>query len=148
MGMLLLLVVLLFILLALLFLRFFSTPEINNFADCAAAGNLIMEIYPERCQTRDGRTFIKIYEGDEFTVEGTSICLPHKNTEGPQTLECAFGLMTEYGNFALEDSGSRFTELYETGKKFTVTGILKNPSPASIYNTVGTLVVTYVTTTK
>ena len=27
-----------------------------------------------------------------ITVTGTQVCLPHKNTDGPQTLECALGL--------------------------------------------------------
>lgn len=35
------------------------------------------------------------------TLEGEYICLPHKNTDGPQTMECAFGLKTTSGNYAL-----------------------------------------------
>jgi hypothetical protein len=33
--------------------------------------------------------------GQEVTLEGTSVCLPHKDTSGPITLECAFGLKTD-----------------------------------------------------
>lgn len=32
---------------------------INSFADCAAAGNPVMETYPEQCRTSDGRLFIR-----------------------------------------------------------------------------------------
>jgi len=37
------------------------------------------------------------------TIDGTYVCLPHKDTEGPQTLECAFGLRAEDGtHYALD----------------------------------------------
>ena len=32
---------------------------ISNFDECAAAGNPIMESYPEQCRTPDGRTFVR-----------------------------------------------------------------------------------------
>ncbi|MEK7094366.1 MAG: hypothetical protein AAB903_03460 [Patescibacteria group bacterium] len=31
------------------------------------------------------------------TIRGMIVCLPHLNTEGPQTLECAYGLQDEKG---------------------------------------------------
>lgn len=34
-----------------------------------------------------------------ITVEGTVVCLPHKNTEGPQTAECAFGMQSTAGAY-------------------------------------------------
>lgn len=38
-----------------------------------------------------------------ITVEGTLGCLPHKDTTGPQTLECAIGLMGDDGeNYSLD----------------------------------------------
>src|SRR3989338_3696917 len=33
--------------------------SITNFEECAAAGNPIMESYPEQCRTPDGRTFVR-----------------------------------------------------------------------------------------
>lgn len=40
-----------------------------------------------------------------ITVRGVMVCLPHKNTEGPQTEECAFGLRSDSGQyFALNDT--------------------------------------------
>ena len=33
------------------------------------------------------------------TLTGEYVCLPHTNTSGPQTLECAFGLKTEDGSY-------------------------------------------------
>ena len=38
---------------------------IENFDDCAAAGNPVMESYPEQCRTEDGRTFVRDI-GDEM----------------------------------------------------------------------------------
>lgn len=34
-----------------------------------------------------------------ITVEGEAVCLPHKNTEGPQTLECASGIKLDDGTY-------------------------------------------------
>ncbi len=36
--------------------------QITNFEECAAAGNAIMESYPEQCRTSDGRTFVRQIE--------------------------------------------------------------------------------------
>lgn len=45
-------------------------------------------------------------EGQEIIVQGVSICLPHIDTSGPQTDECAFGVQTDEGvNYALDLSG-------------------------------------------
>ncbi len=62
------------------------------------------------------------------TVAGTIICLPHKETSGPVTLECAFGLQAEDGNYGLrtehiQDDG---LPIYDTGDKIEVTGRLIN----------------------
>lgn len=38
----------------------------------------------------------------ETNLEGVIICLPHRDTSGPQTLECAIGLQTSQGNYALD----------------------------------------------
>ncbi len=34
-----------------------------------------------------------------ITIEGTIVCLPHKNIQGPQTLECAYGLKADSGEY-------------------------------------------------
>lgn len=39
-----------------------SEVKITSFEECAAAGNPIMESYPERCTTKDGTTFTRILE--------------------------------------------------------------------------------------
>ncbi len=37
-------------------------------------------------------------EGD-ITVRGQVVCLPHRDTTGPQTLECALGLQADDGRY-------------------------------------------------
>lgn len=37
------------------------------------------------------------------SLSGTTVCLPHRDTSGPQTMECAFGLRTDDGShYALD----------------------------------------------
>lgn len=41
------------------------------------------------------------------TIRGTVICLPHKDTSGPQTMECAYGIKSDAGgNYALDLSAA------------------------------------------
>jgi len=54
------------------------TATINSFTTCAAAGNVIMETYPEQCRTSDGVTFVKQYQAC------IQVITPAKN---PQTQE-------------------------------------------------------------
>lgn len=39
--------------------------EINSFEDCAAAGYPIMESYPERCATPEGKSFTRDISAEE-----------------------------------------------------------------------------------
>ncbi|MDO8610898.1 MAG: hypothetical protein Q7R95_10235 [bacterium] len=40
-----------------------------------------------------------------IVIQGTILCLPHKNTFGPQTKECAYGLKDDSGRyFSLNDA--------------------------------------------
>lgn len=45
----------------------------------------------------------------QVSLEGKLVCLPHKNTDGPQTLECASGLRTNDDKYyALKGSLGEF----------------------------------------
>jgi len=35
----------------------------------------------------------------DVTIKGESVCLPHRNSKGPQTMECAQGVKTKNGTF-------------------------------------------------
>lgn len=61
----------------------------------------------------------------QTTLEGEIICLPHRDTTGPQTLECAIGLQTNQGNYALDTNQTPelMTNLI-TGNHFKAEGLL------------------------
>lgn len=66
------------------------------------------------------------FESQRVTLEGVVICLPHKNTSGPQTLECAFGIeTTDKKNYALDTNLLSSTPIdLPFGKRIRATGIL------------------------
>ena len=60
----------------------------------------------------DGEKLIEVPPVGPITIEGMMVCLPHKNTEGPQTLECAFGLQDDNGRyFALSDTDPSYNNI-------------------------------------
>jgi len=64
---------------------------------------------------------------NEVTLDGKTICLPHKDTSGPQTLECAFGIKTLEGdNYALDLSALSPEDQLEinTGEEIQVIGVV------------------------
>lgn len=73
----------------------------------------------------------------QTTLTGESVCLPHKDTSGPQTLECAFGLRTDDNRYyALEFPNNVMN--VEFGKRIEVTGTLTTGGD-SIYDIVGSI---------
>jgi len=61
------------------------------------------------------------------TIVGFWECLPHKNTSGPQTMECAFGIAVDQsdGHYAIDTSlMSTYPVDFPTGTKVRVTGIV------------------------
>ncbi len=78
-----------------------------------------------------------------LTVEGEFVCLPHKDTSGPQTLECAFGIKSENTYYAVTDSTSDYSLISKagTGDRVKVTGTFKERSD-SIYQDSGILTIT------
>ena len=61
------------------------------------------------------------------TYEGTIVCLPHKNGDGPSTLECALGLQTGTDTYygLSGATGSDLASASGTEKKVRVTGELQ-----------------------
>lgn len=48
-------------------------------------------------------------EATEFSMVGRIVCLPHKNSEGPQTMECAFGFQDQQGKYySLHDTDPEY----------------------------------------
>lgn len=73
-------------------------------------------------------------------ISGEIICLPHKDTSGPQTLECALGLKDEGGeNYSLSTSSPDQISSLPVGSKVTVMARSEPPAPNSNYDIVGSL---------
>ncbi|HVQ44368.1 MAG TPA: hypothetical protein VMT30_05375 [Candidatus Saccharimonadia bacterium] len=81
-----------------------------------------------------------------ITVVGQSLCLPHTNTTGPQTDECAYGLKDDTGvYYALHDTttGSSLISKAGFGKRVRVTGTYKAQTSAT-YPIIGIITLTAV----
>lgn len=115
-------------------------PVVTSYEDCAAAGYPIMESYPEQCRTPDGRTFVNLAaQPQTINVTGEVVCLPHKNREGPQTMECAYGLMDQNGTYYGLSSDIAGIPPYDVGDTISVEGKLVPPDPSNRYDIIGVI---------
>lgn len=81
------------------------------------------------------------------SIDGTMVCLPHKDMSGPQTLECAIGLEDGQGRyFALDETalGAPGPSDIATGKQVRVEGTF-TPRTDSLYQDIGVIKVTSIT---
>ena len=86
-------------------------------------------------------------QNGEIVVKGTAVCLPHKNTDGPQTMECALGIKDEKGrHYALSDTDDAYKNVgnLPMGESVEVKGVFEK-GDSTTYDTIGTLKVTSVT---
>lgn len=59
------------------------------------------------------------------TLSGEKVCLPHKDTTGPQTLECAIGMKTDSGEYyALDTEAAVGVQNVQDGKRFIASGTI------------------------
>lgn len=60
------------------------------------------------------------------TLSGEVVCLPHKDTDGPHTLECAIGMKTDTGEYYAVDMAmmSQQHAPLETGERFKANGLI------------------------
>ena len=71
------------------------------------------------------------------TVKGQSVCLPHRDMDGPQTMECAQGLKTSDGiYYAIQGVVNR-----DNDNTVEASGMLVPASGKEKYNITGTIVV-------
>ncbi len=81
-----------------------KSSDISSFDECVAAGYPVGESYPRQCWTPDGKHFVEMVTDGPFppvgpiTITGKMTCLP-KVGNGPQTMECAFGLLADNGYY-------------------------------------------------
>lgn len=78
---------------------------------------------------------------EDTTTKGTLECLPHKNTAGPTTLECAFGIKAASGDYYALDTTFFPSEIANlpTGRTLTVIGTILPPEATSPYNIRGVI---------
>jgi hypothetical protein len=73
----------------------------------------------------------------QFSVSGEIVCLPHKDREGPQTLECAYGLRADDNrHYGLQIEPFPYDT--KVGARVTVKGTLTTGNEG-IYDIVGTI---------
>lgn len=129
------------------------TPgQVGSFEECAAAGNPIGESYPRQCFTLDGRHFVETVGMPAapglVTLTGEMTCLP-KIGSGPQTMECAFGLLADDGRYyglKYDPTIDPAYELLQGGLRMEVTGELtaeeQTGPDGNRYDTAGLIEVT------
>jgi hypothetical protein len=81
-------------------------------------------------------------EKQQATLEGKMICLPHKNQDGPQTLECAIGFTSDNGKtYAIQSDSPDIALSGAAGsdKKVRITGVVSADDTNSKYKTDGKL---------
>lgn len=66
-----------------------------------------------------------IEQPTRVTLTGTYVCLPHKDTTGPQTLECALGLRADSGEHYVLDMNLMSQEMQNltTGDRISANGV-------------------------
>lgn len=83
------------------------------------------------------------------SLEGTWECLPHKDTTGPQTAECAFGIAVGTAHYGINTSlMSSYPVDFPTGTRVRVEGVLASATQLSAeqkYNIVGIINATTIT---
>lgn len=60
------------------------------------------------------------------TLSGVFTCLPHTNTSGPQTMECAFGMKTDEGAYYAVNFGESASAMqqFQSGAHITAEGFV------------------------
>ncbi len=86
------------------------------------AGFFAFNAYIYKEKQGDGKA-VTSYRG---TLTGTQVCLPHADTDGPQTLECALGMKTDTGEYYALDFGtlSQGMPPLTDGDRFSATGLI------------------------
>jgi len=130
-------------------------PSISSIEECLAAGYSALDSYPEQCETPDGKRFVRnlpIEELDEvitpIVVTGTIVCLPHWDMSGAVTLECAYGLLSDDGDYyVLRDPDPMQSTIMtiSTDTYVQVTGTFI-PGSHQSYRSIGTIEVESVST--
>ncbi len=83
----------------------------------------------------------------QITIQGVMVCLPHRNTSGPQTLECAFGLKDREGlYYGLRDSDPTYKNIsgVPMNTPVEIKGVF-TPQEDTKYQSIGTIEIESIT---
>lgn len=84
---------------------------------------------------------VVIPDEGSVSIKGTTLCLPHKDTSGPQTLECAYGLKDKEGQYyAIRDLDPTYKNISKLAmnSEVTLVGNFREET-SKIYPIVGTI---------
>jgi hypothetical protein len=120
--------------------RFFAlrdvSPELTTIAQLVMGvpTRITGTFYPHRDTKYEGVGIVEVTKierieiprTEDVTLSGTFNCLPHKDTTGPQTEECAFGFTTDDGiNYALNfGQSSTMASQFQSGMHGTYSGFV------------------------
>lgn len=100
-----------------------------------------------RMHTQPQRIQVLPSEG-KISINGILLCLPHKNGQGPQTMECAYGLKDSEGNYyGLQDSDVHYKNItsHSVNTPILVNGSFE-PKKVSQYPIIGVITVDSIVT--
>ncbi len=80
---------------------------------------IFVPLYPSKNQPLDATP-------QNITISGTYTCLPHIDTTGPQTMECAFGIKADDGTYYAVNFGQSADamQLFQSGAHVRAEGFL------------------------
>lgn len=118
-----------------------KTKTVNSYDECVAAGHPILESYPERCMSPDGKQFTNPKAA--VTIEGKAVCLPHKNSGEHHTLECAVGIKADDGTYygISGDTSNKLASETGSDRRVKISGNIE-PSTNTSYNITQLIAVT------
>lgn len=112
--------------------------NINTYEECVEAGYPILDSYPEQCKVPGGPNFtrsISKESANNQTFTGKIVCLPHRASSSPHTLECAIGLLDDKGVYYQLRTGTHHPQLSTSAgsdKQFRITGTVQQ-TPSKTY---------------
>lgn len=95
-----------------------------------------------------GVTTPTLEDGQSVTLDGTILCLPHKNTSGPQTEECAYGFKDDNNiYYSLRDDTNNYSNFMgqPMNSRVRIVGTFHAQTATTIYQDVGTITITSIT---
>ena len=119
-----------------------SHKAIGSYNECVEAGYPILDSFPEQCSVPGGQTFTNTPSKEvTLSLVGQTVCLLHKDVNGPHTMECAMGLKTDDGKYYGLGTDPYDPTLSVTDRRVRVSGTLKSDTDSK-YQSEGTITVT------